>query len=176
MLERAGQTDRYVFGFEESYGYLSGSFVRDKDAVNASLLICEMFAWYRAHGKTLVDALNSLYERYGFYGTRLLSFAFEGSAGFAKMQSLLDGLRKNPPEAFDGIAVEAVRDYLPGLDGLPPSNVLRYMLSGGMEAVLRPSGTEPKLKVYLTTSGSSRAECDALTDRLERHFRTWARQ
>ena len=176
LLEKAGQEERYIFGFEESYGYLSGSFVRDKDAVNASLLICEMFAWYRSLGRTLPEVLEEIYETYGFYGTKSLSFAFEGSAGFAKMESLMDGLRTAPPEAFAGIAVEAVKDYRPGIDGLPPSNVLRYLLAGGMEVVIRPSGTEPKLKVYLTTVGADRGECDALSRRLEAHFGAWARQ
>lgn len=171
LLEKDGEADRYIFGFEESYGYLSGSFVRDKDAVNASLLICEMFAWYRAQGKTLVQVLEELYQTYGFYGTRLLSFAFEGSAGFNNMQRLLSALRDNPPKALAGLSVTAVKDYLPGIDGLPSSNVLRFFLEGGMEAVVRPSGTEPKLKIYLTTVGESKAACTALADRLETTFR-----
>ena len=171
LLEKAGEAERYIFGFEESYGYLSGSFVRDKDAVNASLLICEMFAWYRAQGKSLLQVLEALYQTYGFYGTRLLSFAFEGSAGFADMQKLMDTLRTSPPASLAGIRVTAVRDYLPGVDGLPKSNVLRFFLEGGMEAVVRPSGTEPKLKIYLTTVGEDRATCTALADRLEAWFR-----
>ncbi len=171
LLEKAGEAERYIFGFEESYGYLSGSFVRDKDAVNASMLICEMFAWYRAQGKSLLQVLEALYQTYGFYGTRLLSFAFEGSAGFADMQKLMDTLRTSPPASLAGIRVTAVRDYLPGVDGLPKSNVLRFFLEGGMEAVVRPSGTEPKLKIYLTTVGEDRATCTALADRLEAWFR-----
>lgn len=171
LLEKAGEADRYIFGFEESYGYLSGSFVRDKDAVNASLLICEMFAWYRAQGKSLPEVLDELYRTYGYYGSRLLSFAFEGSAGFADMQTLMDTLRVNPPASLAGFRVTAVRDYLPGVDGLPKSNVLRFFLEGGMEAVVRPSGTEPKLKIYLTTVGEDRAACTALADHLEETFR-----
>ena len=171
LLEKAGEADRYIFGFEESYGYLSGSFVRDKDAVNASLLICEMFAWYRAQGKSLPEVLDALYRTYGYYGSRLLTFAFEGSAGFADMQTLMDTLRADPPASLAGIRVTAVRDYLPGADGLPKSNVLRFFLEGGMEAVVRPSGTEPKLKIYLTTVGEDRATCTALADRLEAWFR-----
>ncbi len=172
LLEKAGEADRYIFGFEESYGYLSGSFVRDKDAVNASLLICEMFAYYRTRGKSLLNVLEELYQTYGYYGTRLMTFGFEGSAGFAEMQRLMRSLRENPPEAFAGLKVTAVRDYLPGIDGLPKSNVLRFFLEGGTEAVIRPSGTEPKLKIYLTTVGPDRASCDDLADRLEQEFRT----
>ena len=176
LLEKAGEAERYIFGFEESYGYLSGSFVRDKDAVNASLLICEMFAYYRTQGKSLVDVLRALYETYGYYGTRLLSFGFEGSSGFEKMQSLMDGLRNAPPQELAGIAVESVKDYASGIDGLPKSNVLRYFLAGGMEAVVRPSGTEPKLKVYLTTVGADMAACGALADKLEAWFSAWAKR
>ena len=176
LLEQAGEDSRYIFGFEESYGYLSGSFVRDKDAVNASLLICEMFACYKAQGRSLIDVLKELYAAYGYYGTKLLSFAFEGSAGFAKMQEMLDGLRKEPPKELAGIRVEEVKDYAPGIDGLPKSNVLRYLLESGMEAVVRPSGTEPKLKVYLTSTGSTKAESEAAIAALEEHFNKWARQ
>ena len=171
LLEKAGEAQRYVFGFEESYGYLSGSFVRDKDAVNASLLICEMFAWYRAQGKSLLDMLDELYCRYGFYGTRLLTFGFEGSSGLAEMQRLMSAFREQPPHALAGLRVESVKDYLPGLDGLPKSDVLRFFLENGMEAVMRPSGTEPKLKIYLTTVGEDRAACTELADRLEQAFR-----
>ena len=171
LLEKAGEADRYIFGFEESYGYLSGYFVRDKDAVNASLLICEMFAWYRAQGKSLLDVLNELYQIYGCFGTRLLTFSFEGSAGFADMQKLLSSFRNDPPEALAGLKVTAFKDYLPGVDGLPKSNVLRFFLEGGMEAVIRPSGTEPKLKIYLTTVGKDKTACTAFANQLEATFR-----
>lgn len=174
LLERAGAPERYIFGFEESYGYLSGSFVRDKDAVNASLLICEMFVYYQAQGKSLIDVLNGLYDAYGYYGTRLLSFAFEGSAGFARMQSLMTNLRENPPQDLAGIHVESVKDYLPGIDGLPGSNVLRFLLQDGMEAVVRPSGTEPKLKVYLTTVGENQEKCAEAANQLAGWFEIWA--
>ena len=172
FLEKAGEENRYIFGFEESYGYLSGSFVRDKDAVNASLLICEMFAWYRAQEKSLLDVLEELYGLYGFYGTRLLTFSFEGSAGLAKMQHLMASFRENPPRSLAGLLLEQTKDYLPGVDGLPKSDVLRFFLENGMEAVIRPSGTEPKLKIYLTTVGKDRAACMELADRLEQEFRT----
>ena len=175
LLEKAGEAERYIFGFEESYGYLSGSFVRDKDGVNASLLICEMFAYYKARGRTLPDVLNELYQTYGYYGTRLLTFAFEGSAGFAKMRRLMDALRGNQPRELAGLKVEAVKDYQPGIDGLPKSNVLRYFLAGGMEAVVRPSGTEPKLKVYLMTAGGSRETGTAFADKLAEYFNGWVK-
>ena len=172
LLEKNGEEGRYIFGFEESYGYLSGSLVRDKDAVNASLLICEMFAWYRAQGKSLLDVLDELYCFYGFYGTRLLTFSFEGSAGLAKMRQLMAAFREPPPASFAGLRVNQVKDYLPGIDGLPKSDVLRFFLKNGMEAVIRPSGTEPKLKIYLTTVGKDREACSELADRLEREFRS----
>lgn len=158
LLEKKGEADRYIFGFEESYGYLSGSFVRDKDAVNASLLICEMFAWYKSQGKSLVDVLEKLYQEYGCYESKLLSFQFEGADGFAKMQSLMTELRTNRPAELAGIAVERSIDYQNDDTGLPKSNVLRFFLKNGAEAVVRPSGTEPKLKVYLTVIGENKME------------------
>ena len=180
LLEQKGEESRYIFGFEESYGYLSGSFVRDKDAVNASLLICEMFVYYKAQGKSLLDVLDELYNRYGCYSTKLLSYAFEGASGFARMQQLMDGLRKNPLREIAGLRVTAHNDYLRSVaclpDGreeeirLPKSNVLRYFLEGGMEAVIRPSGTEPKIKVYLTAVGATREESGAAVSRLADFF------
>ena len=174
LLEKAGEANRYIFGFEESYGYLSGSFVRDKDAVNASLLICEMFAYYKSKGKSLVDVLDELYDTYGFYESRLLSFAFEGSAGFAKMQKLIDGLRQNKPNEIAGLTVKKCVDYQNDDTGLPKSNVLRFFLSGGLEAVVRPSGTEPKLKVYLTAVGPTKNESKSVADTLTAYFEKWA--
>ena len=154
LLEKEGQTERYIFGFEESYGYLSGGFVRDKDAVNASLLICEMFAWYKAEGKSLLDVLDELYQTYGYYSNRLLSFAFEGAEGFGKMSALIEGLRENPPRELAGYSVVKMIDHLRNDTGLPKSNVLRFWLEGGAEVVIRPSGTEPKLKIYIATTGA----------------------
>ncbi len=175
LLEQRGEAERYIFGFEESYGYLSGSFVRDKDAVNASLLICEMFAYYKSQGKTLIDVLDELYREHGYFEGRLLSFTFEGSSGSEKMGALMGGLRSAPPEEIAGLAVERVTDYLSPDTGLPPSNVLRFFLAGGMEATVRPSGTEPKLKVYLTAVGQDRAESVAAADRLAGYFEAWAK-
>lgn len=173
LLEKKGEADRYVFGFEESYGYLSGSFVRDKDAVNGSLLICEMFAWYKAQGKSLVDVLSELYEQFGYYESKLLSFQFEGADGFAKMQNLMSVLRKNSPAEIAGLKVEQVIDYQNDETGLPKSNVVRFFLQGGAEAVVRPSGTEPKLKVYLTAVGQDRKEAVEATEQLAQFVKEW---
>lgn len=184
LLEQQGQAQRFLFGFEESYGYLSGGFVRDKDAVNASLLICEMCAWYQAQKKSIVEVLGELYRTYGFYQSRSLSFPFEGRAGFDKMQSFLQKLRENPPKEIAGLQVEAIGDYYKSVmrstDGkeemiqLPKSNVLRYFLQGGAEAVVRPSGTEPKLKIYFTVVGKSVQQSMAEVDRLDAYFTAWA--
>ena len=174
LLEKDGEADRYIFGFEESYGYLSGSFVRDKDAVNVSLLICEMFIWYKSQGKTLADALEALYTQYGFYEAKLLSFTFEGSAGFAHMTELLDSLRVSPPEKLAGETVRQVIDYDRDETGLPRSNVLRFVLDGG-EVVVRPSGTEPKLKIYLTAARESREKSRAMLALLEKRLTDWAK-
>ena len=170
-LEAQGQKERYIFGFEESYGYLSGTYVRDKDAVNAAFLICEMFAWYRQRGKSLMDRLNELYARYGFCLNTLHSFAFEGAAGFEKMGKIMASFRGGIRE-IGGRRVESLLDYAQGLDGLPPSDVLKFTLSGGASAVVRPSGTEPKLKIYISVSAASREEAaraeQAICDDLNR--------
>ena len=183
LLEKKGEESRYIFGFEESYGYLSGSFVRDKDAVNASLLICEMFAYYQAQGRSLVDVLNELYELHGYYEGRLLSYTFEGSSGFARMQDLMKSLRENAPKEIAGLKVTRVGDYQRSVmleaDGaesvinLPKSNVLRFFLEEGCEAVVRPSGTEPKLKIYLTTAGKTADICRETAQKLEAFFAAW---
>lgn len=171
FLEQKGEESRFIFGFEESYGYLSGSFVRDKDGVNASLLICEMFAYYKAGGKTLIDVLNELYETYGYYQSKLLSFAFEGPGGYERMRELMDNLRKAPIGEIAGIPVERRIDYQDGAaTGLPGSNVLRYFLAGGHEAAVRPSGTEPKLKIYLTAAGTSAGRAGETLDTLAAYF------
>lgn len=173
-LEAEGREGDYIFGFEESYGYLSGSYVRDKDGANAALLICEMVCDYAAAGISLSQALDALYERFGFYETQLLSYAFEGSAGFERMQALMSGLRAQPPAALAGQSVLSCTDYLHGDTGLPASDVLRYTLACG-EAVVRPSGTEPKLKVYLTVCADRPAESRRLCEQLKEHFDLWAR-
>lgn len=173
-LEAEGRVDDYIFGFEESYGYLSGSHVREKDAANAALLICEMFCDYAQRGVTLADALDALYQKYGYCQTRLLNFSFPGSAGFARMNELMDSLRSDAPADLDGEKVVSSVDYLRDDTGLPSSNVLRYVLEQA-EVVVRPSGTEPKLKIYLTVSGESPALCKSRCDALEAHFYAWAK-
>ena len=154
LLEADGRMDRYIFGFEESYGYLSGGHVRDKDAVNASMLCCEMTAWYKTKGMTLAQAMDALYAKYGFYRNDLASFTFEGAEGMQKMAEIMDNLRKNPPAALDGSKVTGVVDYNTGVNGLPASNVLEFQTDTA-KVLVRPSGTEPKVKVYLSSRASS---------------------
>ena len=158
-LEAEGRADRYIFGFEESYGYLSGTYVRDKDAVNAALLICEMFAWYRARGVGLLERLNALYAEFGYCLNTLHSYRFEGSAGFGRMRAIMAAFRGNVRE-LGGRKVERTLDYAPGLDGLPKSDVLKFLMDGA-SVVVRPSGTEPKLKVYASVTAPDRAEAQA---------------
>ncbi|MDD3194121.1 MAG: phospho-sugar mutase, partial [Oscillospiraceae bacterium] len=172
LLEQEGQAHRYIFGFEESYGYLSGSFVRDKDAVNASLLICEMFAYYKAQGKTLLDVLEELSRGYGYYQTRLISFAFEGSQGFEMMQKIMAQLRRTPPALIAGNEVVSTKDYLSENTGLPKSNVLVFGLSQS-QVVVRPSGTEPKLKMYLTACADTKEGGLAALDGLDAFLRRY---
>ena len=161
-LEAEGRPERYIFGFEESYGYLSGGHVRDKDAVNATLLVCEAAAWYAQQGKTLLDAIEALYREFGYYRNALCSFAFEGESGMHTMQELMKKLRANAPEDIAGYKVEAVVDYDTDGTGLPRANVLEYHLDGGHKLMVRPSGTEPKIKVYLSAVGDSEAAADAV--------------
>lgn len=158
-LEQKGEENRYIFGFEESYGYLSGTYVRDKDAVVGSMLICEMAAFYAAEGKNLVDVLNELYAKYGYHLCTQKSFAFEGEAGMENMNAIMQSLRENPAEEIGGVKVVRFNDYkkriakdcLTGKQEpieLPSSDVLMYQLDDGCKAVIRPSGTEPKIKIY----------------------------
>ena len=151
LLENQGQKERYVFGFEESYGYLTGTYVRDKDGVGGAYMICEMFSYYAARGIRLTDKLLELYREYGYCRNTLHSFQFEGSAGFAKMQRIMARFRQGIP-SFGGLRVEKLLDYSLGLDGLPKSDVLKFLLEGGCSLVVRPSGTEPKLKLYLSVT------------------------
>ena len=151
LLEAQGQKERYVFGFEESYGYLTGTYVRDKDGVGGAYMICEMFSYYAARGIRLTDKLLELYREYGYCRNTLHSFQFEGSAGFAKMQRIMARFRQGIP-SFGGLRVEKLLDYSLGLDGLPKSDVLKFLLEGGCSLVVRPSGTEPKLKLYLSVT------------------------
>lgn len=172
FLEKGGELERYVFGFEESCGYLSGTSVRDKDAINAAMLICEMAAWYKSQGKTLLDVLKQLYDKYGYYQNRMLSFSFAGTTGMEKMDSLLENIRTQPPRKIAERCVENIIDYATAPTGLPKSDVLKLHLSGGYTIIVRPSGTEPKLKLYLsgvdkTLSGAQKVLndlCNACTN------------
>ncbi len=159
-LEAEGRPERYILGFEESYGYLSGTHVRDKDAVNASMLCCEMTAWYRAQGLTLAQAMDALYAKHGCYHNDLASFTYEGADGMAKMKAIMENLRQNPPKTLCGEAVTATVDYNAGGTGLPKSNVLEYRTATA-KILVRPSGTEPKIKLYLSAQASAMAEAAA---------------
>jgi phosphoglucomutase len=160
-LEAKGKADSYIFGFEESYGYLSGSYVRDKDAVDGAFLICEMFAYYKTKGISLLDKLNELYAKYGYCLNTLHSYEFDGAAGFDKMQNIMQAFRGGI-ESMGGKKVTACLDYAKGLDGLPKSDVLKFLLEGSCSVVVRPSGTEPKLKFYISVSAADEADAKSL--------------
>ena len=161
LLEKQGKADSYVFGFEESYGYLTGSYVRDKDGVNGATMICEMFAYYASQGVSLTEKLEELYAKFGYCMNTLHSYEFEGSAGFAKMQEIMAGFRQGLRE-IGPKKVQQVLDYSEGLDGLPKSDVLKYLLDDHCSVVVRPSGTEPKLKVYISVSAKDKEEALAI--------------
>ncbi len=167
QLEAAGEVDRFIFGFEESYGYLAGPYVRDKDAVIGSMLICEMAAYYRSIGSSVKQRLEEIYAEYGRYLNKVDSFEFPGLSGMDKMAGIMDELRKNPLTAIGEYKVVKVTDYKkPEETGLPAANVLVYDLEGGAQAIVRPSGTEPKIKTYFTTLGKDLAEAQAQKDAL----------
>lgn len=172
LLEKSGQDNQYIFGFEESYGYLSGTHVRDKDAVNASLLICEMTAFYKNQNLNLVEVLNKLYQEFGYYKNVLKSFTFKGISGLEKMQSIMKQLRENPPSNLNGKNILCFCDYLNRVKifnncskesiNLPASDVLKFELADNISIVIRPSGTEPKLKVYISVVASTKEKSDEL--------------
>ena len=163
----AGQVDRFIFGFEESYGYLSGDHVRDKDAVNASLLICQMAQDYKLRGMNLAQAMRALYEKHGWWLNRTASVSFPGAAGAETMRGIMAKLREQAPSELAGRAVEAVVDYEGGVNGLPSANVVEFDVEGGNKVIVRPSGTEPKIKLYVFAKDADRAAADALLDALE---------
>ena len=166
-LEAQGQVERFIFGFEESYGYLAGPYVRDKDAIIGSMLICEMAAYYRSIGSSIKEHLEGLYAKYGRYLNKVDSFEFPGLSGMDKMTGIMDSLRANPPAAIGDYKVVKAVDYKkPEETGLPSSNVLIYTLEGGASVVVRPSGTEPKIKTYFTTLGKDLAQAQAQKDHL----------
>ena len=177
-LEKKGEQDRFIMGFEESYGYLAGIHARDKDAVVASMLICEMAGFYKKQGKTLVDVINELYKKHGMYLHRLLNFGFEGAEGMQKMKDIMSELRENAPVQIGGNKVIFISDYLNSetteIDSgevtaidLPKSNVLSYKMLNNTGVIVRPSGTEPKIKIYITACGTSLADSQAIADAIE---------
>jgi len=157
LLEKNNKADSYIFGFEESYGYLSGSYVRDKDGVNAAYLICEMFSYYKTQGISLLEKLSEIYSQYGYCLNTLHSFEFDGAAGFTKMQEIMVEFHKGL-DIIGGKKVLETLDYSKGLSGLPKSDVLKYLLEDNCSVVVRPSGTEPKLKAYISVSAESKDE------------------
>ena len=183
FLEKDGEDGRYIFGFEESYGYLAGSYVRDKDAVVASMLICEMAAFYRTKGISLLQARESLYAQYGNYVHTQSSFQCEGASGMERMREIMTSLRTQPPKTIGGLKVEKVGDYLESAETdlatgektvieLPKSDVLAFRLEDGASVIIRPSGTEPKIKAYYTTIGESREAASALEQTIAADFKS----
>ncbi len=181
FLEEKGEENRYIFGFEESYGYLSGGYVRDKDAVDASMLICEMAAYYRTKGISLIQARENMYKKYGMFLQTLYSFEFEGASGMKHMEEIMTDLRNNHPTTIGGLKVERFEDYKASTSKniatgevkeitLPKSNVLAFYLEGGCKAIVRPSGTEPKIKTYLTAKAPTRAEAEAIEQKIYADF------
>lgn len=181
FLEAKGEENRYVFGFEESYGYLSGSYVRDKDAVDASMLICEMAAYYRTQGITLMQARENMYKKYGMFLQTLYSFEFEGESGMKHMEEIMTNLRNNHPTSIGGLKVERFEDYKASTSKniatgeikeltLPKSNVLAFYLENGCKAIVRPSGTEPKIKTYITAKAPTKAEAEVIEQKIYADF------
>ena len=181
FLEEKGEEKRYIFGFEESYGYLSGGYVRDKDAVDASMLICEMAAYYRTQGISLLQARENMYKKYGMFYQTLYSFTFEGESGMKKMEQIMTDLRNTPPTEIAGLKVVKFDDYKVSVSkdlangtesviNLPKSNVLAFFLEGGSKVIVRPSGTEPKIKTYLTAKQPDLATAQALEKKLHDEF------
>ena len=168
LLEKENAANRFLFGFEESYGYLSGTDVRDKDAVNAALLLCEMASDLKAQGKTMLDRLQELRLEYGFYAQRLLTFEYEGEDGAKHMAAIMKALRQ-PLAAFGQTGLTGAKrtDYLADDTGLPKSDVIEFRMENGNKLIVRPSGTEPKLKAYLFASGETREKAEKELDNLE---------
>ena len=181
FLEDKGEENRYIFGFEESYGYLAGSYVRDKDAVVGSMLICEMAAFYRTKGISMIQARENMYKKYGVYVHTQKSFTCEGKTGMKKMKEIMGGLRENSPAEIGGLKVTKVSDYIKSVSvdtetgeqtqiSLPKSDVLVFELTDGASAIIRPSGTEPKIKVYYTTTGAEKASVEKIEVKISEDF------
>lgn len=182
-LEQNNEENRYIFGFEESYGYLAGTYVRDKDAVVASMLICEMAAYYKKQGKSLANVIDELYEEYGYYKNTTLSFDFEGASGMETMRNIMDGLRKSSLSEMAGYRLLKHTDYLRSFERdfvtgketeihLPKSNVLAYYLETGNSIIVRPSGTEPKIKIYVTGVGKDQLDAARVSDEIINYIHT----
>ena len=176
-LAEKGEEDRFLLGFEESYGYMTGGHVRDKDAVNGSMIICEMAEYYKKQGKTLIDALEDIFKKFGVYAARVKGYTFEGTDGMEKMKNIMKNIRENPPKNFGGYNVVALADYqtsirtdlLTGKEStieLPKSNVLEYQLQDNLKVIIRPSGTEPKIKAYLTIVTNDKPQIDIIAEKL----------
>ncbi len=183
FLEKDGEDNRYIFGFEESYGYLAGSYVRDKDAVVGSMLICEMAAFYRTKGISLLQAREDMYKQYGNYVHTQKSFQCEGASGMERMKEIMSDLRTDPPKEIGGLKVVSVADYIASEETdtasgsktvltLPKSDVLAFRLEKGASVIIRPSGTEPKIKAYYTTIGDTREQAAALEEVISDSFKT----
>lgn len=174
LLEKDGKADSYIFGFEESYGYLSGSYVRDKDGVNGVYLIAEMFAYYKTRGISLLEKLEDIFSIYGYCLNTLHAFTFEGASGFTKMQKIMNEFHKGL-NSIGGLKVEKTEDYSMGVNGLPKSDVLKYLLEGNCSVVVRPSGTEPKLKTYISVSAKTKEAAEMvekkITEELNEFFK-----
>ena len=180
-LEKKNEEDRFIFGFEESYGYLAGTYVRDKDGVVAAMLICEMASFFKTQNKTLVEYLNSLYQKYGFYKNTLLNFNFTGTAVLDKMKNIMSEIRSNPLKEIAGYKVLKLADYSISKKinlktkeethiDLPKSNVISYYLENDNKVIIRPSGTEPKIKIYITAVGKSMKEATEITEKITSHI------
>ena len=172
LLEKQGKEASYLFGFEESYGYLSGTYVRDKDAVNGAFLICEMFAYYKTRGISLYEKLQELYQTYGYCLNTLHSFEFDGAAGFDKMQKIMRNFRRGV-DSLVGKKVKKCLDYAQGLDGLPKSDVLKFLLEDHCSVVVRPSGTEPKMKTYISVSAEDPSQAARMEEELARSLNSY---
>jgi phosphoglucomutase len=183
FLEDKGEENRYIFGFEESYGYLAGTYVRDKDAVVASMLVCEMAAYYRSKGISMLEARENLYKKYGVYNHTQSSFTCEGASGMQRMAEIMADLRKNPPASIGGKKVLRIDDYIASsktdtitglktIITLPKSDVLGFFLEDNASVIIRPSGTEPKIKAYYTTTGVLKTDAEALASKLSVDFKS----
>lgn len=172
LLEKQGKADSYILGFEESYGYLSGSYVRDKDAVDGAFLICEMFTYYASKTIRLTDKLEELYKEYGYCLNTLHSYEFDGAAGFTKMQEIMQKFHEGLEQIGPKKVVKCL-DYSKGLDGLPKSDVLKFLLEDHCSVVVRPSGTEPKLKTYISVSAGSKEEAAGVEEQMVRGLKAY---